>query len=117
MKKTKPKPQAKERQLSKEWQDILKRHSAPFGKGRASVAFEGKLLSPVVTTPVTRLDHRALPSLRMEGVATTPAVDPLSEAKSALKWRVGQAFNKAGPSYLTDDELEEQRGGTHRRRG
>ena len=59
---------------------------------------------------------RRIPSLPMGAGGTKPVVDPLAEVKQKLKANVGQVYNKGGPQYLSDADIEEQKTGSHRRR-
>ncbi len=123
-KKRKPsKKTAAQRKLDTDWEAMLKAHAKPLEKGgkangikvavKAKPKFEFKL-GPV--EPDRPIEKKLPVPLSQKLAGTLPITDPLAEAKHALKHRVGQAYNKSGISYLTDDELKEQRTGSHKRR-
>lgn len=115
--KSKPrKPNARERELAAEWDKMMAAHSKPLGKGRGVQPSKITVGSPVVTAAAPRVASVKISASTPLGVAVVPVVDPLHVAKRDLRGRVGQAYNKGGLQYLTDDELAEQKTGSHKRR-
>lgn len=115
----KRKPTAAQRELAAAEARMLEAHSKPLTSGRkygGSTVVEDKMSSPVVAGPYIRPASVPKPPPAPVGVATKVVCDPLAAAKAGLASRVGQAYNKGGLSYLTDDELAEQRTGAHKRR-
>lgn len=119
----KPKKLTKAQQaLADQWERVKAQHAKPLeqgAKGRGRLPGPGTKLvaAKAQAKPRPRLDAGPLvPSLPMAGVATVPTCDLLAPEKQALKSRLGQSYNKGTVQYLTDDELAEQRSGSHRRR-
>lgn len=116
---TKPKKMdAKQRQLQADWEKLMSKHSKPLDRGAKA---NGLKVKPAPQTAVEAVQFE--PSVRtankgfkMMGAATVPVRDELADAKKALSSRIGQSYNKGGLQYLTDDEIEEQRTGAHKRR-
>ena len=121
-------PNAKQRQLDADWQAMLEKHAKPLERGAVSNGFvvkaktnkqkrlEAREAAAAIVAKSTLRDSIRYPSLPMKGNATKPVVDPLAEAKRGLATRIGQAYNKGGLQYLSDDEMAEQKTGVHRRR-
>lgn len=124
LKRKKRKPSAEEQKLRKEWERLLQTHSKPLEGGkkvRGSLPKAkpvGRQTQVLLQTPMAhpRGPDPKLPSLPMGLGGTKMAIDPLAGEKHALKTRVGQVFNKGGPQYLSDDDIAEQRTGSHKRR-
>lgn len=120
VRRTRKKPDAKQRQLADDWEALKAKHSAPLERGHVN---RGTTV-PKLTNKQKRELRRQQQALVVEplphstsfGSATLPVVDPLAGAKRELSARVGQSFSKGGLQYLTDDELAEQRTGVHKRR-
>ena len=118
----KRKPTEAERKLRDEWDRILQSHSKPLDQGlkaRGKLPGTGAktLVKPQYTSKLPeKSPDQKLPSLPMGYGGTKPAIDPLAEAKQSVKARTGQVYNKGGVQYLTDEDLKEQKSGSHRRR-
>ena len=105
-----------QRQLQESWDRILQDAAKPLEHGAVAkgVDIQGlvQLRKPVISVkPKPRI-----PSLPMGAGGTKPAVDPLADEKRAMLSHVGQVYNKGGPQYLSDADIEEQRSGSHKRR-
>ena len=111
------KPTAEQRRLAAQWEAIKASHASPLERGAKSWGLKKPKQVKEVEQIDLLVDLPVQKPMKDPGVATKPVIDPLAEIKARLKSRVGQAFNKGGLQYLTDDELEEQRSGSHRRRG
>lgn len=117
------KPTKADKELAEQWERLVRSHQKPLEQG---VKVRGRLPGPSMKALVKpqytgqaqrpRPEDPPAPSLPMGHGGTKPAIDPIASEKRALKARVGQEFNKAGLTYLTDDVLAEQKTGNHRRR-
>lgn len=117
------KPNATERQLQADWERMMKQHAQPLVKGAIANGVKVKPKISKKEFTVLTVAERAAPKskdlpipLSQRQTGTVPVVDVLADAKHALKARVGISFNKGGLQYLSDDELAEQRTGSHKRR-
>lgn len=123
-KKRKPKKPSKEELARRaEWDRIVKSHAKPLEMGRKSRGtLPGAKLDlikiPVGKTVTVRVIDPTLkpPSLPMGSGGTKPAIDPIAIEKRELSGRVGQIYSKGAPQYLSDEDMKEQRSGSHRRR-
>lgn len=115
-KRKKQKPTAAQRDLAAAEAKMWAAHSKPLGASRTVTVETYEPKTPVVSGPYIRPNSVPKPVAAPVGNATKTVRDPLAAAKAGLAGRVGQAYNKGGLSYLTDDELAEQRTGAHKRR-
>lgn len=107
---------AEQRDLALQWEKICASHARPLERGAQAKNVVVKpvkvKVSKAVKTKVVAPVHKPMALF----VATKPVVDPLAQAKRDLAPRVGQAFNKGGLQYLSDDDMAEQKTGAHKRR-
>lgn len=115
-KKRKPrKPTAEERELARNWEQVLAKHAKPLERGAKAKGIKNVKGVPKAV-PDFKRQGPDIPSVPMYGSATKPIADPAAAEKHAMKARAGINYNKGGVQYLSDLDLEEQKSGTHRRR-
>lgn len=111
--KRKPKPTAKQRELAAEWEKLCRKHARPLELGAQA---KGITLKAKPQKQVVVHARPQAPAKFVKDTGTRSVVDPLAVIKAALAPRIGQSYSKGGLQYLTDDEMNEQRTGAHRRR-
>lgn len=111
--KRKPKPTAKQRELAAEWEKMCKKHARPLELGAQA---KGIMLKPKPQKQVVVHTRPQATSKFIKDTGTRSVIDPLAVIKAALAPRIGQSYSKGGLQYLTDDEIQEQRKGSHLRR-
>lgn len=124
IKRAKPKNIAASRQLQDDWDKLLASHSKPLekgakAKGSAKKVKPSKELKLQFSTPrIVDNSNVKIRSVAMTGAATKVAgMSPdMQEAHRRVASRVGISYNKGGLQYLSDDEMKEQRTGSHKRR-
>lgn len=106
---------AKNRELKESWEKLLIESAKPLEQGAKA---KGVVVDGIVQVkkPVVTVLQKRIPSLPMGAGGTKPVVDPLGEAKDKLKSHIGMVYNKGGLQYLSDEDIAEQRSGTHKRR-
>ena len=112
----KQKPNAKQRELADSWAQLLAKHDRPLERGAKAKGITVVAASVEPDDDLAATKAKLVVGSRSMGVAVKPVVDPLRAEKKALAARTGQAYNKGGIQYLSDDELKEQRTGAHKRR-
>lgn len=74
-----------------------------------------KVLGPAPRTVNT--EGVVIKSVPMGGPGGTIPIDPdLQAAKDALAWRTGPLYNKGGPQYIGDEDMNAVKSGATRRR-
>lgn len=112
---------AASRALDAEWERLLATHAKPLERGAKAKGVTTKFSPAVVLSPAGGVRDTStsfsIQSVPMTGAATLPRVnEDMQQARTSLAARVGLSYNKGGLQYLSDDELKEQRTGSHKRR-